>query len=221
MNGGQHMLELRVLGDFQVRRDGEPLHLPPSRKTRALLAYLAVTARQHQRERLCEIFWDIPDDPRGALRWSLSKIRQVLDGGEPALIADRNAVSLNLETDYARLAPLVKADLSSHSTEELEAALASIRGGFLADLSLERCFDKEAWRQAIASEVEIAELGILRALVERLADQPRRALPLAQRLRRLAPGDAGLAAEIEALEDKVRSAAAQATSRAPQSGAAR
>ncbi|CDX17259.1 conserved hypothetical protein [Mesorhizobium plurifarium] len=221
MNGGQQMLQLRVLGDFQVTRDGAPLDLPPSRKTRALLAYLAVTARQHQRERLCEIFWDIPDDPRGALRWSLSKIRQVLDSGESSLIADRNAVTLNLETDYARLAPLVKADLSTHSTEELEAVLASIRGGFLADLSLERCFEYESWRRAIASEVEIVELGILRELVERLTDQPRRALPLAQRLRRLVPDDASLAAEIQALEGKVRSAAAQAASRPPQSGAAR
>ncbi|CDX21580.1 conserved hypothetical protein [Mesorhizobium plurifarium] len=221
MNGSQQRLELRVLGDLQVTRDGRPLDLPPSRKTRALLAYLAVTARQHQRERLCEIFWDIPDDPRGALRWSLSKIRQVLDGGESSLIADRNAVTLNLETDYARLAPLVKADLSTHSTEELEAVLASIRGGFLADLSLERCFEYESWRQAIASEVEIVELGILRELVERLTDQPRRALPLAQRLRRLVPDDASLAAEIQALEGKVRSAAAQAANRAPQSGAAR
>ncbi|WP_245470467.1 alpha/beta hydrolase, partial [Mesorhizobium sp. M2C.T.Ca.TU.002.02.1.1] len=123
--------------------------------------------------------------------------------------------------DYAWLAPLVKADLSTHSTEELEAVLASIRGGFLADLSLERCFEYESWRQAIASEVEIVELGILRELVERLTDQPRRALPLAQRLRRLVPDDASLAAEIQALEGEVRSAAAQATSRTPQSGAAR
>ncbi|RUX24410.1 hypothetical protein EOA23_22170 [Mesorhizobium sp. M2A.F.Ca.ET.042.01.1.1] len=124
---------------------------------------------------------------------------------------------LNIATDYAQLAPLVKADLSSHPTDELEAVLASIRGGFLADLSLERCFDYEAWRQAIASEVEIVELGILRELVERLANEPRRALPFARRLRRLLPDDAGLAAETEALEEKVRSAAAQATGRAPQS----
>ncbi|TGT93006.1 alpha/beta hydrolase, partial [bacterium M00.F.Ca.ET.155.01.1.1] len=105
MSDSRHIgaLELRVLGDFQVTRDGRPLDLPPSRKTRALLAYLAVTARQHQRERLCEIFWDIPDDPRGALRWSLSKIRLVLGADESALVADRNSVSLKVETDYARL----------------------------------------------------------------------------------------------------------------------
>src|SRR5262245_1656938 len=54
------LLDLCVLGDFQVARGGELVELPPSRKTRALLAYLAVTGRSHQRERLCEIFWDIP-----------------------------------------------------------------------------------------------------------------------------------------------------------------
>jgi DNA-binding SARP family transcriptional activator len=51
--------------------------MPPSKKTRALLAFLAVTPRPQRRERLCEIFWDLPDDPKGALRWSLSKIGPV------------------------------------------------------------------------------------------------------------------------------------------------
>ncbi|WP_245475315.1 MULTISPECIES: alpha/beta hydrolase [unclassified Mesorhizobium] len=213
------LLDLCVLGDFQVVRDGALLDLPPSRKTRALLAYLAVTGKAHQRERLCEIFWDIPDDPRGALRWSLSKIRQVLGDDESALVADRNTVSLKLGTDYARLLPLVKADLSMASTEELEAAAGSIRGDFLADLSLERCFEYEAWRAGVASEVEIAELGMLRELIERLAGEPRRALPLARRLRRLLPEDIGLAEEIAALEEKVRAAAAQPTGRSAQRGA--
>ena len=69
------MLEVRVLGELEVIRDGAPVTLPPSRKTRALLAYLALTRAKHRREELCEMFWDVPDDPRGALRWSLSKIR--------------------------------------------------------------------------------------------------------------------------------------------------
>ncbi len=73
------MLEFRVLGEFEVIRGGAPVTLPPSRKTRALLAYLALTGQKHRRERLCEIFWDVPDDPRGALRWSLSKIRPFVD----------------------------------------------------------------------------------------------------------------------------------------------
>jgi DNA-binding SARP family transcriptional activator len=93
------VLEFRVLGELEVLRDGAPLALPPSRKTRALLAYLALTRRAHRRERLCEIFWDVPDDPRGALRWSLSKIRPVIDDpAHPRLIADRNSVELRTES---------------------------------------------------------------------------------------------------------------------------
>src|SRR5437667_915925 len=89
------VLELRVLGELEVIRDGAPVALPPSRKTRALLAYLALTRRPHRRERLCEIFWDVPDDPRGALRWSLSKIRPFVDDpAYPRLVAERQTVEL-------------------------------------------------------------------------------------------------------------------------------
>jgi DNA-binding SARP family transcriptional activator len=38
-------LELHFLGDFEVVRDGKPLPLPPSKKTRALLAYLSLNPR--------------------------------------------------------------------------------------------------------------------------------------------------------------------------------
>src|SRR5215471_13421934 len=73
-------LALRLLGDIEVVRDGEPLVLPSSRKARALLAYLVATGRPHRRSRLCSLLWDIPDDPRGALRSALSKLRAVVDG---------------------------------------------------------------------------------------------------------------------------------------------
>jgi hypothetical protein len=84
------VLEIRVLGGLDVIRDGVAVTLPPSRKTRALLVYHALTRSWHRREELCEIFWDVPDDSRGSLRWSLSKIRPLVD--EPAisrLAADR------------------------------------------------------------------------------------------------------------------------------------
>src|SRR5215813_13535909 len=91
-------LEIRVLGALAVLRNGREIGLPPSRKTRALLAYLAVADSPQPRDRLCEIFWDVPDDPRGALRWSLSKIRQIVNSeGRPALMTDRNTVALRGE----------------------------------------------------------------------------------------------------------------------------
>src|SRR5437763_13645913 len=45
-------LQVRVLGSFAVLRHQTRLPLPRSKKTRALLAYLAVTARPHRRDRL-------------------------------------------------------------------------------------------------------------------------------------------------------------------------
>ena len=62
------MQHLRLLGAMALTRDGADVPLPASRKTRALLAYLAVTNRAHSRDRLCAMFWPIPDDPRAALR---------------------------------------------------------------------------------------------------------------------------------------------------------
>ncbi|MGV8987240.1 MAG: AfsR/SARP family transcriptional regulator [Cypionkella sp.] len=83
-------LELRFLGEIEVRREGKIMRLPPSKKTRALLAFLCLLPRRFRREYLCELLWEIPDDPRGALRWSLSKMRRLLDDGERSrILADR------------------------------------------------------------------------------------------------------------------------------------
>jgi DNA-binding SARP family transcriptional activator len=49
--------------------------LPSSRKVRALLGYLALASRPVTRSQICELLWDVPNDPRGELRWCLSKIR--------------------------------------------------------------------------------------------------------------------------------------------------
>jgi DNA-binding SARP family transcriptional activator len=89
------MLAIRVLGELAVLRDGKPAALPPSRKTRALLGYLVATRRPQRRERLCTLFWEVPDDPRGALRWSLSKLRALVDepDGAPCIRADRETAA--------------------------------------------------------------------------------------------------------------------------------
>jgi DNA-binding SARP family transcriptional activator len=57
-------LKLQLLGDFEVIRDKTVLDLPPSKKTRGLLAFQALNPRSMRRERLCELLWEIPDDPR-------------------------------------------------------------------------------------------------------------------------------------------------------------
>jgi WD40 repeat protein/basic membrane lipoprotein Med (substrate-binding protein (PBP1-ABC) superfamily)/DNA-binding SARP family transcriptional activator len=72
------MLELRVLGQFDVRFDGLAVELP-SRRAQSLLSYLALTAGVlHRREKLAGMFW--PDsteaNARNYLRQALWRIRK-------------------------------------------------------------------------------------------------------------------------------------------------
>src|SRR5262245_28421349 len=75
-------LQVRVLGPVMVSRRGVPVPLPRSRKVRALLAFLALGQGAVSRSRLCDLLWDVPNDPRGELRWCLSKLRGVLDDAD-------------------------------------------------------------------------------------------------------------------------------------------
>ena len=100
-------LKVRLIGELELRDGRHALPLPSSRKTRALFVYLLRIGRPVRRERLCELFFDIPDDPRAALRWSLSKIRTMLCRHADALVADRERVEIRpdrLETDVELLA---------------------------------------------------------------------------------------------------------------------
>ena len=72
-------LRIRLLGGLELRRGGTLLQLPASRRTRALLGFLVATGSPHSRSSLCDLLWDGPDDPRASLRWSLTKLRTVVD----------------------------------------------------------------------------------------------------------------------------------------------
>jgi len=192
-------VDIHVMGELAVYRDGQPLPLPQSKKTRCLLAYLAVVQRPQRRERLCEMFWEVPDDPRGALRWSLSKARQVIGD---ALEASRESVHLNTDRiglDYREAMRALSGDLSSLDTEELERLAALFRGPFLADLALPRCAEYEAWRVSHVNELELLQLRLRRLLIDRLRSEPQRALVHAHALLALNPEDKAVAAEAESL----------------------
>jgi len=92
-------MQIRLLGELALLRNGRALPLPPSKKTRALLAYLAVSGKPQLREHLCTLLWDGPDDPRAQLRWSLSKLRLLLDDSKVRrLRADRERIALEVGT---------------------------------------------------------------------------------------------------------------------------
>ena len=201
------MLELRVLGALTVLREGKPIALPPSRKTRALLAYLAVVGEPQRREMLCRMFWDAPDDLRGALRWSLSKLRRVVNiDGQEVLAADREEVALSWQSialDLWQIRELLQRPPAS-DVAELEKAADTLKGGFLENLALPRCHEFEAWRLTQANDVELLRVRILRTLIERLASEPSRALPHARALQAVDPTNSALAAEVKRLMDLAR-----------------
>jgi DNA-binding SARP family transcriptional activator len=185
-------LEFNFLGDFSVLRDGEAAALPPSKKTRALLAYLSLNARKFRRDYLCELLWEIPDDPRGSLRWSLSKLRKIVDDGDTKrIVADRSDVQVeaaDVRIDVLELLRLA-GDMGSASTGELETAAEQFQGNFLEGLELSNFHDFHSWCVAERERVLRAQADLLQELVRRYADEPEKALPHARRLVALSPYD--------------------------------
>lgn len=209
------MLTLRLLGDIMVMHDGESVPLPPSRKTRALLAYLAMASRPVRRESLCAMFWALPDDPKGALRWSLSRLRPVLaaDGVE-RVVADRRAVSIDrrgLSIDALELKAAGASSFEGTPVERLAALAETCCGGFLDDIDLTDAYEFRAWRIAEREELRAIEMRLRRRLASTLSGSPE-AVEHARRLVALAPEEeASHIMLVEALEaaGRQREAAAQ------------
>lgn len=202
-------LRINVLGELVVLRDAQEIVLPQSKKTRALLAYLAVVNRRQRRDHLCEMFWDAPDDPRAALRWSLSKLRRVIDedGDGACLMTDRSSVFLDtgkLDVDLLHVAHITAKDVRSLGTSGLETLAAGFRGRFLEGLELPRCPVFEAWRTFHADALDRTRSLILQTLVERLRDEPERALPYAQALQSLDPANEQVSLAIKSLATSAR-----------------
>jgi TolB-like protein len=183
---------MKVLGDIKIIRDGAAASLPPSRKTRALLGYLALSRRSHRREELCDLFWEVPDDPRGSLRWSLSKIRPLVD--EPALprlAADRQHVELrtgDLTIDFFAAQACLSAD--DPGIDDLASAAALFRGPLLADVDLPEQGEFHSWLLGQREDARQLHAKTLRILTERLgATAPEEALGHARELVRIEPLD--------------------------------
>jgi DNA-binding SARP family transcriptional activator len=162
-------LQLRLLGPLALRRAGLPLALPASRKARALLAYLALARLPLSRSQLCELLWDLPSDPRGELRWCLTKIRRLVDSPERARIVTRdNAIRLDTDDcfiDAMEVARAGEQGFSGLTTEQQKALCGLFQGEFLEGLEIERNPAFNAWLTAQRRRFR----GLHVALLEQLA----------------------------------------------------
>ncbi len=88
------MLQVRVLGDLRLERDGVQLIPPRRRPARALLGWLALHPGVHARSTVAARLWPsvLDESARTSLRTSLSALRAVI--GDEALLATREQVGL-------------------------------------------------------------------------------------------------------------------------------
>lgn len=160
-------LEIRLLGEFSILQDGRKLKLIQSKRTRALLAYLAMTSRPQRRDRLCDFFWDEIDDPKGALRWSLSKIRKfVNEKNIVRLIADRERIML-LTNDVLIDVHTIKTRLNTNivTLEELKQYLNWLEPTFLEGFDIPVLSAFQRWLVTQRIEMERLYFHALKKLL--------------------------------------------------------
>ncbi len=166
-------LQIRLLGGLHLALDNAPLTDFVSNKAPALLAYLAVTGRPHQREALAALLWGerADADAKNNLRQALSSLRRSLD---PYLLITRDTVALNPEAavflDVAAFEACLRAAASDLSSEgrasRLEMAAGLYQGDFLAGLAVRDAPEFEDWMLAQRSRFRELALHALHTLTQ-------------------------------------------------------
>ena len=185
-------LHIRLLGRLAVLRDGVEVPLPASRKVRALVAYLTVAPGEVSRSRLCELLWDGPDDPRGELRWCLSKLRGVIDDADQARVATRGeSVALDLSdcfVDAVEVARAVQAGVEKLSIEQMRELLELYAGEFADGLETDRNPEFASWLSAQRRLFRTWHAAVLERLATRLGrNSPNESLAYLERWLQLMP----------------------------------
>lgn len=161
---------MRLFGTLGIVRGGKPLVPPASRKTRAILGFLVLSGRHVGRQRLCDLFFDIPDDPRASLRWSLSKLRPLIDGdGAVRLIAERDALRFDpagMFVDALAVQVLAMTPADSITREQCDAALDLMRGDLLEDCELPDRPEYTAWLEAQRQDFQAIAVRLANRLGE-------------------------------------------------------
>jgi len=163
------MLQVRLLGQFDVQLNGEPVAIP-SRPAQSLLAYLMLHAGTAQRrERLAGLLW--PDssesNARGNLRHALWRARKAI--GADYILTDRVSVTFDTNADYWLDAALLDAGAELGdvlSTQALIERVSLYEGELLPGFYEEWVvWERERLRSVFEDRVEL--------LLERLVEEGR------------------------------------------------
>lgn len=190
---GAGNMHIRMLGPLTIRRNDAVVPLPASRKVQAVLAYLAMTPRAVRRSRLCELFWDVPNDPRGELRWCLSKLRSILDEpGRPRVVTSGDVVALNLADSLVDAIEVERAageNVGKLGPERLHGLLSLFAGDFMEGLEIDRSPEFNSWLTAQRRRFSACHTAVLEHLAGYLPAGSDEHFPLLDKWIELAPYD--------------------------------
>jgi predicted ATPase/DNA-binding SARP family transcriptional activator len=129
------MLEISLLGKFDLQLNGQAVEIP-SRPAQSLLAYLLLKSdTAHRREKLAGLLW--PDatetNARSYLRQALWRVRKALDSADGRyLIADDLSIAFDTNAPYRLdVAVLERAVPTEGATEDLVQCVSVYRGELL------------------------------------------------------------------------------------------
>lgn len=186
-------LQIRLLGGLHVSQGGVAITGFVSTKVTALLAYLAVTRRAHQRDALATLLWSEMDDSAAAnnLRQALSNLRKLV---APYLSIERDTVQfcsdLPVRLDVAAFEQALIAARSqplAARSSSLQHACDLYQGDFLAGVIVRDAPDFDEWllaerlrlrEQAIHALHVLGDLYLAQALYDRTIDCATRLLAL-------------------------------------------
>ncbi|HET7540085.1 MAG TPA: hypothetical protein VFK05_09435 [Polyangiaceae bacterium] len=188
-------LTVRILGPGSVTREGQPVPLPRSRKVRALLAFLTLESSAVSRSRLCDLLWDVPNDPRGELRWCLSKLRTVLDDADrKRVLGSGDSIALDLSdcrVDALEIERVAKAGLGRATSEQLHELGELFGGELLESTELDDSPEFVAWLTAQRRRFRTTRVALLSELSARAPRDSEEIFRHLQAWLQLAPFDPG------------------------------
>jgi len=163
-----------MLGPITIHRGGLELALPASRKVRALFAYLALAPLPVARSHLCELLWDAPNDPRGELRWCLSKIRSIVDErGRRRVHTRGDTIRLDLAdcfVDAIEIARAAQEGIEPLAPERQRALAMLFNGDFLEGLEIDRSPVFNGWLTAQRRRFRGCHAALLEHLAKSVPD---------------------------------------------------
>nr|WP_306264654.1 transcriptional regulator [Pararhizobium sp. IMCC3301] len=186
-------LTILMMGRLRLIRGGSKITLPRSRKLCGLLAYLALAPHPVGRSRLCELLGDVASDPRGELRWYLSKLRSVLDDPtRRSVTAQGDTIALDLRdwfVDAVQIETATQAGLGTLGAERLHQLCELFSGDFLEGLDLHRSAQLDHWLTAQRRRYRVCHAAMLEQLVKQLPEGDEAVGAAVERWAALAPFD--------------------------------